>query len=112
MRLRVFWGLMGAVLLIGLVKLYGPLKEMRAQSVRMAQLRATKAELLTQQTDLEDYKRFLATKAGKEAAARQMGYLRPGERRLVFVPPKEAEKAKPDAKTEVAGHAPPSHKSP
>ena len=102
MRLRAFWALMGAVVAVGLVRLYGPLTTIREQSVRMAQLRATQAELVGQQAYLESYKRFLATDAGQEAAARRMGYLRPGERRLVFVPgktPKKASgRAKPEAK--------------
>jgi hypothetical protein len=93
---------MGAVLAVGLVRLYGPLSTIRGQSVRMAQLRATKAGFLAQQTDLEEYKRFLATETGQEAAARRMGYLRPGERRVVFVPAKDPQskgsaKARPSA---------------
>jgi cell division protein FtsB len=86
MRLRVFWALAGAVSVLGLVRLYGPLTTMREQSMRMAQLRATRSALTSQQSDLESQKQFLATEAGQEEAARQMGYLRPGERQLVFVP--------------------------
>ena len=86
MRLRVFWALAGAVSVLGLVELYGPLTTMREQSMRTAQLRAAKTALIAQQSDLESQKQFLATEAGQESAARQMGYLRPGERQLVFVP--------------------------
>ncbi len=85
MKLRAFWWLIEIVVAIGLVKLYGPLLTIKGQSVRTAQLRATKAEMVIKMGDLEGQRRFLATAAGQEAAVRRAGYLRPGERRLVFV---------------------------
>jgi hypothetical protein len=85
-KTRVFWGAVGIVLAIGLVRLYGPFGVIREQSLRTAQLRATRVLLLGEGSSLEGERIFLASEAGREAAARQMGYLRPGERRVVFVP--------------------------
>lgn len=92
-KTRAFWGAVGIVLAIGLLKLYGPFSVIRGQSVRTAQLRATRASLLTEGSSLEGERIFLATEAGREAAARRMGYLRRGERRVVFVPAKGGQAA-------------------
>ncbi|MFB3881125.1 MAG: septum formation initiator family protein [Armatimonadota bacterium] len=86
MKKRTVWALAGAICGIGIVWLSGPLGTIREQSARMAQLQAVKASLLSQQQVLEKERRFLATEAGREAVARRVGYVRPGERRLVFVP--------------------------
>lgn len=96
MRVRVFWGAVGLVLAIGLVKLCRPFSVIREQSVRTAQLRATRASLLAEGASLEGERVFLATESGREAAARRIGYLRPGERRVVFVPA-PADKRAPQA---------------
>jgi len=85
-KTRVFWGAVGIVLTIGLVKLYGPFSAIREQSIRMAQLRATSGSFLSEEAALEGERTFLATEPGREAAARRMGYVRRGERRVVFVP--------------------------
>jgi cell division protein FtsB len=90
---RAFWALAAVVLAIGLVRLYRPFGAIGEQSLRIAQLRAAKANLLAQQAGLESERGFLATDAGQEAAARRTGYVRPGERRLVFVPAGDARPA-------------------
>ena len=86
MKRSAFWALAGALMMIGMVRMWGPLSTVRGQSERMAELRATRASLLAEQVSLERERRFLATDAGREAAARRMGYVRPGERRVVFTP--------------------------
>ncbi len=83
-RAKVFAGLCALVVALGLAKLYGPLATIRKQSDRLAELGVKKAELFSEQTELERYKRQAATEAGQETAARRQGYLRPGERRIVF----------------------------
>ncbi len=85
-KVRALVALAGGLLAFGLVWLYRPLHTIREQSLRMAQLRAAKSALAAQESSIESEKRFLATEAGQEEAIRQRGYLRPGERRLVFVP--------------------------
>ncbi|HUU53761.1 MAG TPA: hypothetical protein VMY87_02485 [Armatimonadota bacterium] len=103
LRGRVFLGLLALVLVFGLVKLLGPLGTIRAQSDRLAQLRMKKAALLSEQGELERYKEYAATEAGQEAAARRLGYVRPGERRIVF----SNEKAREDNDGEEAAGAAP-----
>ena len=88
---RPFWFAVLAVLLVGLVKLYGPLATSRAQQNELARLRLQKASLLAEQQRLQAYKRHLASDAGLERAARREGYVRDGERRLVFVREKSKE---------------------
>ena len=85
-RLRgsVFFCLILMVLAIGLAKLYGPLGTIRGQSDTMAQLEMKKAALAFEQGKLTEYKQYAATEEGREAAARRLGYVRPGERRIVF----------------------------
>jgi len=100
MKRRAFWMLAGAVCAIGMLRLWGPLGAIREQSGRMAQLRGMKASLLSQQASLEEEGRFLATEAGREAAARRIGYVRPGERRLVFVPAASGETKQSGARQE------------
>ncbi len=73
------------ILSLGLVKLAQPLATIRDQSGRLAQLETQKATLLAHRALLEERKTELATQPGQEAALRRRGYVRPGERRLVFV---------------------------
>jgi hypothetical protein len=80
----VFLAVAGAILMCGFVQLSGPLATMRRQADRLAQLRMTKTALEAEQGRLTQRKEFLATERGQEIAARRQGYLRPGERRLVF----------------------------
>ncbi len=103
-RLRgsVFFCLIALVLAIGLAKLFGPLGTIRAQSDRMAQLEMKKAALVFEKGDLEEYKQYAATEDGREAAARRLGYVRPGERRIVF----SRQKAEEDTVPEQAGATP------
>lgn len=85
---RMLWGLCTGVCLLGLAWLAKPLGTIRQQSVSLAELRAREAALLARQQDLERYRRFLSTGKGRETTARRAGYLKQGERRLVFVPEK------------------------
>ncbi|MCJ7750836.1 MAG: hypothetical protein MUQ65_07045 [Armatimonadetes bacterium] len=103
-RLRgsVFFCFIALVLAVGLAKLFGPLGTIRAQSDRMAQLEMKKAALVFEKGDLEGYKQQAATEEGREAAARRLGYVRPGERRSLF----SREKAGGDTDTEAAGAVP------
>jgi hypothetical protein len=77
------------VLGVGAAKLYGPLTALRAQSERLGQLRSKRDSFVTERGQLRGFKRWLATEAGREATARQRGYVRGGEHRLVFVRPEE-----------------------
>ena len=87
LKWRVFLALAALIIIVGLVKLAGPLATIRAQADRLAQLDMQKASLFAERAELEEQKRGLATEDGQEAAARRQGYLRPGERRLIFVRP-------------------------
>jgi len=98
----VFIGLVVLVLMLGLAKLLAQLSTIRAQSDRMAHLGMKKATLVFEQGELELYKEQAATEAGQEAAARRLGYVRPGERRIVF----SREKAGGDTDAEAAGAVP------
>lgn len=93
LRGNVFFCLVLLVLTLGLAKLFGPLGTIRTQTDTMAQLEMKKAALVFEQTELEGYKEYAATEDGREAAARRLGYVRSGERRIVF----SREKAKADA---------------
>jgi hypothetical protein len=97
-RGKVFLGLCGGVLLLGLAWLYEPLGAIRQESDQLALLRMKKAALEQEQADLESYKEQAATEVGREAEARRQGYLRPGERRIVFF--REEAPEKPPAETE------------
>jgi len=83
-RGRAFLGLVGVLLLVGLIRLWSPLATIRAQGDRIAQLNLKKAALLSEQADLERGKQRLATEEGRKAAARRQGYVKKGERRIVF----------------------------
>ena len=103
-RLRgsVFFCLIALALAIGLAKLFGPLGRIREQSDRTAQLEMKKAALVFEQGQLDEYKQYAATEDGREAAARRLGYVRPGERRIVF----SREKAAEDVEAEEPGAVP------
>jgi len=77
--------LLGLALIVGLIKLSGPLASIQREHDELARLRRQKAELEVEKARLEAYQSHLATDYGLERAARREGYLRPGERRLVFV---------------------------
>jgi len=83
---QVFMILVGLAVALGLAKLYGPLATSRQQQTELARLRLERAGLVAQQERLEGEKRVLATDAGMEAAARARGYVRDGDRLLVFMP--------------------------
>jgi cell division protein FtsB len=93
-HLPVFLALIGAAFLLAIIKLWGPMAVARHQQEGLARLRAEKASLKDENKQLEEYKRKLASDEGKEAAARRDGYVREGDRRLVFVKEKEKAKAK------------------
>ena len=99
LRQSALFCLIVLVLAIGVAKLFGPLGTVRAQSDRIAQLEMKKAALAFEKGDLEEYKQYAATEDGREAAARRLGYVRPGERRIVFSREKSGEE------TEVEGAA-------
>ncbi len=80
----VFLALVLAVLGVGVAKLSGPLGTIREQQEQMARLGQMKQALLVQRGALMEEKRRLATDEGQEWAARRRGYIRQGERRLVF----------------------------
>jgi len=84
---RAFWLAVAVLVAVGLVKLYGPLATARRQQDDLAALHLRKAGLAAEQKRLEEYKRQLASDAGLENAARREGYVRDGERRLVFIRP-------------------------
>jgi hypothetical protein len=86
---RTFLIAVGAVVLLGAFKLYGPVATSRRQQHELTRLRIEQAALTTEQGRLKAYKQKLASDAGFEAAARRLGYVREGERRLVFVPQQE-----------------------
>jgi cell division protein FtsB len=87
----VFLALAAAVLAIGVANLSRPLATIRSQNQQLTQLRQRQRALLEQRRLLEAEKRRLATEEGQEWAARRRGYLRPGERRLVFSPEDESQ---------------------
>jgi len=103
-RLRgtVFLAFVLLVLAIGLVKLSRPLDTLRSQEERLTSLRLKKSALLDERRRLEDYKRYLATETGQEAAARRQGYLRRGERRVVFVRAESPDCAAPSDEPEAS----------
>lgn len=87
--------LLGLVLVAGMVKLAGPFSAVRQGEQNLAGLRYEQRALAEEQARLLEHKNYLATDEGMEAAARREGYVRPGERRIVFVPAEseEAEEA-------------------
>jgi len=91
----VFLTLVAAVLAIGVANLSRPLATIRSQNQQLAQLRQRQRALLEQRRLLEAEKRRLATEEGQEWAARRRGYLRQGERRLVFSPENESQSDDP-----------------
>jgi len=94
----VFLGILGLVLLVAAVRLWGPFSVARRQRAELARLHAQAVALQAEHAQLEQYKRRLASDQGAEAVARQGGYLKPGDRRLLFVREKQegakAEEAK------------------
>ena len=91
----VFLALAAAVLTIGLASLSGPLSTLRSQEQDLAGLRQRRQALLEQRDLLEAERRRLATESGQEWAARRRGYVRQGERRLLFSPEGESRSDQP-----------------
>jgi len=85
LKAPLFLALVGLLLGIGVAELCRPLADLREQHKNLARLGQEKAALGLETGQLEEHKGYLATEAGQEAAARRQGYVRPGERRLVFV---------------------------
>ena len=101
LSLPVFYLLLAGVLVATIVKLSQPLGVLGRQQEELARLGAEKARLTAEMSRLEGRQHGLATDHGLERAARREGYIRPGERRLVFVPEKPApEEADPPAPEE------------
>jgi hypothetical protein len=92
---QVFALLVGLVVLLGLIRVLGPLAMARREQEELTRLNLERATLIAEQKRLESYKRQLASEAGLEAAARREGYLREGERRLVFIPQVKPRPASP-----------------
>ncbi len=92
MHSRVFLVLVGVVLLIAAIRLWQPFSGSRRQQEEIARLRAEKAQLQAEQAELQTYKHDLASDRGQEGALRRQGYTKPGDRPLVFVRKKPAEK--------------------
>ena len=82
----VFLALAAAILTIGLASLSAPLSTRRSQEQDLEGLRQRRQALLEQRDLLEAEKSRVATENGQEWAARRRGYVRQGERRLVFSP--------------------------
>jgi hypothetical protein len=93
---RVFLLLVGIALVIAALRLWGPAATARRQQQDLDRLRVDKAALQNENAQLQEYQRKQASEGGRESAARREGYVREGERRLVFV--KEKEKKPPDRK--------------
>lgn len=92
--------LLALVLVAGMVKLAGPFSAVRREERNLAGLRLEQREQAAEHGRLLEHKNHLATDAGMEAAARREGYVRPGERRIVFVPA-ESEEAEGTEETAV-----------
>ncbi len=101
----VFLALAAAILTVGLVNLSGPLSARRSQERDLAELRQRRQALLEQRDLLGAEKRRGATESGQEWAARRRGYVRQGERRLVFSP--EGETPSDDRSQELDAQEPP-----
>ena len=95
MSVPAFLLLLALVLVVGMVKLAGPFSAVRREEQNLAGLRLGQRELTAEQGRLLEQKNHLATDEGMEAAARREGYVRPGERRIVFVPAEAEETAAP-----------------
>lgn len=109
----VFLLLVGTAAALGVAKLSGPLKTVWGQQQDLARLREERTTLAAERTRLQTLKRHLASDEGQEQAARRAGYLRPGERRLVFVrDPKEAAETHEGAEDSRATPAAPADQSP
>ena len=85
LSLPLFISLLASVLLIGSLKLSRPLAAIRRQQRQLASLQLKKSALDREHQRLKREQRFLATEAGQEQLIRQKGYLRPGERRIIFL---------------------------
>ena len=109
----VFLLLVGTAAAVGVAKLSAPLKTAWNQQQDLARLREERAALATERTRLQALKRHLASDEGQEQAARRAGYLRPGERRLVFVrDPEEAAETAEGAEDSRGASAAPDGRSP
>jgi cell division protein FtsB len=89
MHRSVFLALLGLVLIAGAVKFCVPWAAARRQQEELNELRREKAQLETEAKQLTRYKRQLASDQGLESAARREGYVRQGDRRIIFVPEKK-----------------------
>lgn len=83
--------LLVVVVVVGMVKLAGPFSAVRREEQKLAGLRLEQRALAEEQTRLVEHKNYLATDEGMEAAVRREGYVRSGERRIVFVPAESEE---------------------
>ena len=98
LHLPVFLLVLGAILLVAALRLWIPFSNARRQQDEVARLRQQKAGLAAERAQLDEYKHRLASDQGLEASARQEGYVKRGERRLVFVRQKPGAKKTPAKK--------------
>jgi len=84
-HLPVFLALVAVALLLAAINLWGPMATARRQQEELVRLRAEKVGQQEEGRQLRGYKRKLASDEGQESAARRSGYVREGDRRLVFV---------------------------
>jgi len=81
----VVYAVVGLAVALGAAKLWGPVSTARAQADVLGQLRRERADLQQEHGELRRDKIGLASDEGVEMRARRDGYLRPGDRRIVFV---------------------------
>ena len=84
---RLFLLLVGLTLAVGAIKMAAPLAATRRQGEELGRLRREKAEVQARHESLLREQRWIASDPGLEMMARRSGYLRAGERRIVFVSP-------------------------
>jgi len=97
---RLYWTVLVLVMVIGAVKLCGPLATNHRQQGELAALRSEKAALAAEHRRLQKHKVRLASNVGMEAAVRAEGYVREGERRLVFIPKRQSSLPTPSDSTQ------------
>jgi hypothetical protein len=94
---HIVLAVVGVAFVVCLAKLWQPMRVARQQSQVLVHLRREKAALAEDHAQLQEYKDKLASDEGVEAAARRNGYLKAGDRRIVFVEGKDKGKAKKPA---------------
>lgn len=81
-RRPVVYATVGFVLLLGAVKISGPVRVARQQAVSLEGMRREKAGLERENAELQGRKTDLATPEGMARYLRGLGYRKPGERAI------------------------------